>query len=101
MRNLALEYPQSTFNTGPILIYLTARSAERGAEAVKTLNNDTKLKAAKALVQDGGAATIKFRALDISQKKSIEDFASFLKSEHPDGIDIVINNAGIAMEGFG
>lgn len=50
--------------------------------------------------QDGGDTTIKFHALDISQTKSVQDFRDFLKAEHPDGIDFVINNAGIAMEGF-
>lgn len=101
VRNLALEYPKSSFNAGPFLIYLTARSAERGAEAVKTLNNDPQLKKAKVLAEDGGNTTIKFRTLDISNTGSIKDFASFLKQEHPDGIDFAINNAGIAMDGFG
>ena len=46
------------------------------------------------LVQDGGETTIKFRELDISQSKSIQAFSEFLKTEHPEGVDIVINNAG-------
>lgn len=100
MRNLALEYPKSPLHSGPLLIYLTARSAERGAEAVETLNNDPQLQKAKALAQDGGETTIKFQTLDISNTDSIHEFASFLKQEHPDGIDILINNAGIAMDGF-
>lgn len=53
------------------------------------------------LVQDGGDTIIKFRTLDVSDTKSIEEFASFLKKEHPEGIDFVVNNAGIAMDGFG
>lgn len=52
------------------------------------------------LAQDGGQTTIKFRTLDISNSGSIQEFASFLKREHPEGIDVVINNAGIAMQGF-
>ena len=68
---------------------------------MKTLNNDPQLKQAKVLAQDGGQTTIKFRALDISNTSSIRDFADFLKKEHPEGIDMVINNAGIAMQGFG
>lgn len=82
------------------MIYLTARSAERGAEAVKTLNDDPRLKNAKVLAQDGGETTIKFHELDISQTKSIQDFSTFLKNEHPDGIDIVVNNAGIMFDGM-
>ncbi|KAK4956412.1 hypothetical protein LTR10_005936 [Elasticomyces elasticus] len=100
VRQLALQYPKSPLKSGPFLIYLTARSEERGAEAVKTLESDQQLKDAKVLVKDGGDTTIKFYALDISQTKSIQDFSTFLKKEHPDGVDVVINNAGIAMQGF-
>lgn len=97
---MALDYPKSPLKSGPFSIYLTARSAERGAEAVKTLNEDPQLKQAKVLAQDGGDTTISFHALDISQTKSIQEFSKFLKSKHPDGIDIVVNNAGVAMQGF-
>ncbi|GAB1739155.1 hypothetical protein NU219Hw_g3906t2 [Hortaea werneckii] len=101
VRNLALQYPKSPLNNGsPFLIYLTARSAERGAEAVNTLSNDPQLKQAKALAQDGGPTTIKFYELDISQTSSIQGFREFLQKQHPEGIDIAINNAGIAMQGF-
>lgn len=100
VRNLALAYPSSSIKSGPFLIYLTARSASRGADAVAALNADPQLKAAKALAQDGGDTTIKFKTLDISDPSSIKSFASFLTSEHPEGVDVVVNNAGIAMDGF-
>jgi len=100
VRNLALQYPSSAFNNGPLLIYLTARSAERGSEAVNTLNNDAQLKEAKVLAKDGGDTTIKFKDLDISKSDSIKQLAQSLHKEHPDGLDMVINNAGIAMNGF-
>ncbi|KAL8640007.1 MAG: hypothetical protein Q9228_003030 [Teloschistes exilis] len=100
VRNLALQYPSSAFNNGPLLIYLTARDQRRGEAAVKAIQNDTQLKKAKALASDGGLASIKYHSLDISQPKSITDFATFLRQEHPEGIDIVVNNAGIAMDGF-
>lgn len=80
--------------SGPFTIYLTARSASRGAEAVETLHADPALKEAGVLAKDGGDTTIKFHALDISQEQSIRDFAGALKKEHPDGIDAVVNNAG-------
>ena len=94
VRNLALEYPKSALKSGPFTIYLTARSASRGAEAVETLNGDPSLKKAGVLVSDGGDTTIKFHALDIGQEQSIRDFRDALKKEHPEGIDAVVNNAG-------
>ena len=95
MRQLALNYPKSPLKSGPFLIYLTARSPERGQEAVRTLEQDDQLKKAKALAVDGGDTTIKYHAFDVSNSQSIRDFRVFLQKEHPDGIDIVINNAGI------
>lgn len=100
VRNLALQYPSSAFHNGPLLIYLTARSAERGNEAVKTLESDPQLKRAKVLAQDGGDTTIQFAELDVSNPSSIKRFADFLHKAHPAGVDFVINNAGIAMNGF-
>ena len=101
VRNLALQYPKSSFNNGPLLIYLTARDQSRGEEAVKSLQSDSQLKRAKALSEDGGLTTIRYHQMDISDNNSIDDFAAFLKKEHPDGIDFAVNNAGIAMDGFG
>lgn len=100
VRNLALQYPSSTFNNGPLLIYLTARDAKRGQDAVSALQQDDQLTKAKALSTHGGLSTIRYHALDVSKPQSITNMASFLKKEHPDGIDIVINNAGIALDGF-
>lgn len=94
VRNLALGYPKSPLRSGPFLIYLTARSPERGYEAVKFLQNDQQLRDAKVLAEDGGDTTITYHELDISQKGSIDSFRSFLKKQHPQGIDILVNNAG-------
>ena len=101
VRQLALQYPKSPFNNGPLLIYLTARDKSRGEAALESIQNDVQLKTAKALAQDGGLATVKFRQLDISERGSIEEYAGFLTREHPKGLDAVINNAGIALNGFG
>ena len=101
VRNLALQYPSSAFNNGPLLIYLSARDQRRGEDAVADLLQDIQLKKAKALAEHGGLSTIKYHGMDISKSQSIKDMAGFLKKKHPDGIDIVVNNAGIAMEGFG
>jgi carbonyl reductase 1 len=100
VRNLALTYAESPLRNGPLLIYLCARSASRGAEAVKALYNDPQLKQAKVLAQDGGDTTITFHDFDVSSSDSIHAFRDFLNKEHPDGIDVLINNAGIAMDGF-
>ena len=100
VRQLALAYPSSSFNNGPLLIYLTARDKSRGEEALKSIHNDPQLSKAKALDTHGGPATVKYHQLDISDPDSIKSFAEFTKSTHPDGIDILINNAGIAMTGF-
>ena len=94
VRQLALAYPKSPLKSGPFLIYLTARSPERGAEAVRTLNEDKQLKKARVLAEDGGDTTIKYHAFDVSDSDSIKTFRAFLEEEHPEGIDIVINNAG-------
>ncbi|KAH7392686.1 carbonyl reductase [Pyrenochaeta sp. MPI-SDFR-AT-0127] len=100
VRQLALQYPKSPLNNGPFLIYLTARDKGRGEAAVKDLEQDAQLKKAKALKADGGLAEIEFHALDITDSNSIETFAKDLKQAHGDGIDFVINNAGIALNGF-
>ena len=101
VRNLALQYPSSAFNNGALLIYLCARDKRRGEDAVKALESDAQLKKAKALVRDGGLTTVKYHGLDISKTRSVLDFAGFLGTEHPEGIDMVVNNAGVAMNGFG
>ncbi|TQN66716.1 Carbonyl reductase [NADPH] 1 [Colletotrichum shisoi] len=100
VRQLALQYPKSHLNNGSFLIYLTARDKSRGEQAVQNIQGDAGIKQAKALSAHGGATEIKYHQLDISDTSSISDLSSFLKKEHPDGIDFVVNNAGIAMQGF-
>lgn len=82
------------------MIYLTARDQGRGEAAVKDLEQDAQLKEAKALKVDGGLSQIEFHLLDITSSSSIKTLADHLKQAHRDGIDFVINNAGIAMDGF-
>ena len=100
VRQLALQYPKSSYNNGPLLIYLTARNEERGKAALDSINQDPQLKSAKALRSHGGLADIKYLPLDIDSQQSIKDFATAVKEENPDGIDFLINNAGIALDGF-
>jgi carbonyl reductase 1 len=101
VRQLALQYPKSPINNkGRLLLYLTARDESRGKDALAQLQADEQLKKAKALTADGGLAEIRFAPLDIGSKDSVETFFRHLKKEHPDGIDFIINNAAIAMDGF-
>jgi short-subunit dehydrogenase involved in D-alanine esterification of teichoic acids len=37
--------------------------------------------------------------LDLADNNSIENFATKLKSKYPEGIDILLNNAGFAFKG--
>ena len=67
---------------------------------MKDLEQDPQLKQAKAMKADGGLSEIKFHLLDITNSESIKTLADHLKQAHSDGIDFVINNAGIAMDGF-
>ena len=87
-------------NNGNFLIYLTARNRERGEEALENLKKDEKLSKAKALASNGGLTDIKYHQLDIGDTKSIDALKNYLHNEHPDGIDILINNAGVALNGF-
>ncbi|KAF2730503.1 carbonyl reductase [Polyplosphaeria fusca] len=100
VRQLALQYPKSSLNNGPLLIYLTARDKARGEAALQDLLKDDQLKKSKALTADGGLSDVEYHALDIADSGSIHSFAEHLKGAHGEGIDFVINNAGIALNGF-
>lgn len=65
------------------VVYLTSRDVKRGEEAV------AKLKAQNF--------NPKFHQLDINDEKSISEFKEHLLKEHG-GIDILINNAGMAFK---
>jgi carbonyl reductase 1 len=67
---------------------------------VKNLYQDKQLKEAHALVTDGGLTEIKYHSFDVTDKESVQSFAKHLTQTHGDGIDIFINNAGIALDGF-
>ena len=101
MRQLALQYPASPLASGQLLIYLTARDKTRGEQALRDLQDDKALAQAKVLARHGGHTDIKYYPLDISKKESIATFVDELKKQHPEGIDFVVNNAAVALEGFG
>lgn len=66
-------------------IYLTARNEQLGTKAQAQL-------AAKGL-------HVKFHQLDVTDPASRKKFLDFLKANHPDGINLAVNNAGIFVEG--
>ena len=65
-------------------VFLTARSEERGKEAVKTLEAE--------------GLSPKFHQLDITSPASIEELRKFTVDTYG-GFDILVNNAGIAYKG--
>nr|VZI46582.1 unnamed protein product [Spirometra erinaceieuropaei] len=69
--------PQSEWH-----VYLTARNVSLGNEAVEDY------------VKQG--LPVKFHQLDITDRESRDKFADYIKSNYPDGINILVNNAGIA-----
>ena len=83
-----------------MLVYLTARDTSRGEAALESLQADQSLREAKVLGQDGGLTDIRFHQLDIIHSGSIDALVGDLRKAHPGGLDFVVNNAGIAMDGF-
>ncbi|KAJ8707330.1 hypothetical protein PYW08_010582 [Mythimna loreyi] len=65
------------------LPYLTARDEERGKKAVADLEKE--------------GLNPKFHQLDVTDKKSLEVFRDYIKSNYG-GIDILVNNAAIAFK---
>ncbi|VDD80328.1 unnamed protein product [Mesocestoides corti] len=65
-------------------IYLTARNEKLGLEAVKSLEE-------KGLF-------VKFHQLDITSEESRKRLAQFIEEHYPDGIHILVNNAGILYD---
>ena len=65
------------------IVYLTARSVARGEAAVAELNKT--------------GLTAKFHQLDIGSASSIDAFATYIETEHG-GLDVLVNNAGIAFK---
>lgn len=67
---------------------------------MQALHHDAHLRQARALAADGGPTTVTFHALDISSSASLHAFRDHLAAQYPRGIDLVVNNAGIALQGF-
>ena len=80
---------------------VTARElARKGAKVVVACRNVDKGKEAVdrirvALAPNGNEADLEVRALDLASLDSVREFAEGIKADYPDGIDILINNAGV------
>ena len=74
--------------------------ARRGARVIVACRNESKGEAAVAQIRSalgsaGDAAEIEVRKLDLASLDSIREFADGISSELPDGLDLLINNAGV------
>lgn len=67
----------------PGIVYLTARSDASGKAAVKKLN-------------DEGLKPF-YHQLNIDDQESVDRFGDYIKNTHG-GIDVLVNNAGIAFK---
>jgi len=67
------------------LVYLGSRDLNKGKEAAKKLEAE-------------GLENISVLRLDLSDEKTIKEAADTIKTKH-DGLDILINNAGLAFHG--
>ena len=65
-------------------VYLTARNEQRGLQAVKQLSD-------KGLY-------VKFHQLDVTNAESRHKLLDYIKKKYPNGISILVNNAGIINE---
>ena len=55
----------------------------------------------RMLTTHGGRTSVEFLPLDIGRKESVTGLIDELKKRHPGGVDVVVNNAGVALQGFG
>ncbi|XP_048018011.1 dehydrogenase/reductase SDR family member 13b.1 [Megalobrama amblycephala] len=73
--------------------------ARRGARVILACRNQTRGEAAAAVVQsESGSKNVVYMQLDLASLKSVRSFAeTFLRTERR--LDILINNAGVYMQG--
>jgi len=68
-------------------VVIACRSESKGNDAIDQIR--------VALAPNGNDAELEVRVLDLASLSSIREFAAGLIAEHPDGIDLLINNAGV------
>jgi carbonyl reductase 1 len=78
----------------------TAREmAGKGWRVVLTARNEGKGRAAAESIAAGDGRDVKFLQLDVEDPSSISELAATLREKEM-GIDVLVNNAGIAVDGF-
>ena len=92
VRHICADYAKSPLNTGPLVLDLTARRPERGITALFDLLAEPDLQRAGVRDRDG-FITLRYHQLDTADPDSINRFRNYLKTEHPNGIDVRVNNA--------
>jgi NAD(P)-dependent dehydrogenase (short-subunit alcohol dehydrogenase family) len=70
--------------------------AAHGAEVTLAVRDTTKGDAAAEAIQTRAPqASLEVRRLDLADLSSVDEFAWLWREAHPDGLDLLINNAGI------
>ena len=78
----------------------TARElARRGYRVVLTARDEKKAAAAAGTASRGAAGSVEYRRLDVADPSSVSAVATALRQADAT-IDVLVNNAGITMEGF-
>jgi carbonyl reductase 1 len=72
---------------------IAAQLAERGVRVIMTSRDTT---AGRKASEPLG---LPFHPLDVSSEASVDAFAQYLE-EHEKGLDVLINNAGVSLDGF-
>ena len=73
----------------------TAQLVAHGADVTMAVRDEAKGRAAAAQIDDGGTGSIELARLDLADLASVRQFATSWREAHPDGLDVLVNNAGV------
>ena len=68
-------------------VIVACRSVDKGTAAIEQMRHE--------LAPNGGGARLEVQALDLADLSSVRAFADRITAAYPDGIDLLINNAGV------
>jgi len=69
--------------------------ATHGADVTLAVRDLAKGEAAATRMRDQGASAVLVRRLDLADLACVHEFAEQWGNEHPDGLDLLVNNAGV------